>query len=171
MSRHRLVKQLWSVHRSALQTFFRRRIVSGVDAADLTQEVYLRLLLAGGEREIANPEAYLFTVARNLLTEHAVSQRKWAQHPVLHGALVASELGMEPTAESQLDHVSQVRVLRAAIEELPDPQKAALIMAYQHDMSYAEIAKKLNVHRSMVGKYVLQALKLCRRRLKREGAT
>ena len=41
-------------------------------------------------------------------------------------------------------------------------------MAYNQDMSYAEIAKKLNVHRSMVGKYVMQALNTCRRRLKRE---
>jgi len=170
MSGRRLFQELWSEHRFALQAFFRRRLASRYDAADLTQEVYLRLLRAGEEREIANPEAYLFTVARNLLTEHAVSQRKQAEHLTFRDPIPAEDLAIEPTVERELDHATQVEVLRAAIDELQDPQKTALIMAYRHDMSYAEIAQKLNVHRSMVGKYVLQALNACRRRLKQAGA-
>jgi RNA polymerase sigma-70 factor (ECF subfamily) len=169
MSRRRLFQQLWSEHRFALQAYFRRRPASSRDAADLTQEVYLRLLRAG-EREIANPEAYLFTVARNLLTEHAVIERRQAEHLAMQGPEVMAELTIEPAVEGEIDHATQIRLLRDAIADLPDPQKAALVMAYQDGLSYADIARRLNVHRSMVGKYVLQGLNTCRRRLRREGS-
>jgi RNA polymerase sigma-70 factor (ECF subfamily) len=167
---HHLIQQLWREHRLGLQAFFRRRHSSRRDAADLTQEVYLRLLRATDERHIANPEAYLFTVARNLLHEHAVAEQRQARRVTLDDPVVVSELTLEPNLDRQLDHASQLRVLREAIRELQNPQQAALIMAYQNDMSYAEIALKLDVHRSMVGKYIAQALNLCRRRLRKQGA-
>jgi RNA polymerase sigma-70 factor (ECF subfamily) len=169
MSRSQLIQALWSEHRSALQAFFRRRTGSGGDAADLTQEVYLRLLRVDETREIASPEAYLFTVARNLLAEQAVMARRQAQRLTLQDAAITELLASEPDPGREFDHEARVRVLRESMAELPDAQKAALIMAYRDEMSYAQIAGKLNVHRSMVGKYVLQALNTCRRRLKREG--
>lgn len=166
----RLFQDLWSEHRLALQTFFRRRIASKRDAADLTQEVYLRLLRAADERDIANPEAYLFTVARNLLTEHAVSQRRQAAHEAatFHDPLLTEARVFESRVEHEIDHDAEVQRLREAIRTLNEPQQAALLLAYQHNMSYTEIASKLNVHRSMVGKYIIQALNACRKHLQRE---
>jgi RNA polymerase sigma-70 factor (ECF subfamily) len=168
MNHRRLIQDLWSEHRLALQAFFRRRPASSRDAADLTQEVYLRLLRAADERDIANPEAYLFTVARNLLTEHAVSQRRQAQRLTFQNPVIAEELTVEPDLDREIDQAAQLRALRETVHALPAPQQAALLMAYRHDMSYAEIAKALNVHRSMVGKYMIQALNACRKRLQRE---
>ena len=170
MSRRKLIQELWAEHRFALQAFFRRRIRSTRDAADLTQEVYFRLLRTGDDRAIQNPEAYLFTVARNLLTEHAVLERRQSRRISFEDPLVGAELTFEPTVESELDHDIQVIQLRKAIEELNEPQKAALLMAYQDGLSYSEIAKRLDVHKSMVGKYLEQAINLCRKRLNRSGA-
>src|SRR5688572_20462458 len=106
MNNRRLIQSLWSEHRLALQAFFRRRQASRRDAADLTQEVYLRLLRAGDAREIANPEAYLFTVARNLLTEHAVAEKK--QSYAAPGPPLAPDLILDPNVDGQLDYASQV---------------------------------------------------------------
>ena len=39
-----LVERLFAEHRGALQTFFQRRIRTKADAADLAQEVYVRML-------------------------------------------------------------------------------------------------------------------------------
>ena len=38
-----LIERLFAEHRGGLQAFFRRRIRSKADAADLAQEVYLRM--------------------------------------------------------------------------------------------------------------------------------
>lgn len=168
MNRRRLIQELWSEHRLALQSFFRRRPASSRDADDLTQEVYLRLLRATDQREIANPEAYLFTVARNLLTEHAVSQHRRAERLTFRDALGSDALTTECMADQEIDHAAQVRALREAIQSLSRPQQLTLAMAYQQDMSYSEIARRLNVHRSMVGKYMIQALNACRKRLRSE---
>jgi len=50
-----------------LRSFLRRRARPGTEIADLSQEIYLRLLRVPEPEAIANPEAYLFTVAGNLL--------------------------------------------------------------------------------------------------------
>ena len=73
-----LVERLFAEHRGALQTFFLRRIRSKADAADLAQEVYVRMLRISDQSAIRNPVHYLFAVANNLAKEHAVLDRRRA---------------------------------------------------------------------------------------------
>ena len=61
-----LVEGLFARHRTALQAFFFRRLRTKADAADLAQEVYLRILRVNDPDTIRNPQAYLFAVAGNL---------------------------------------------------------------------------------------------------------
>ena len=62
-----LVERLFADHRAALQAFFLRRIRSKADAADLAQEVYVRMLRISDQEAIRNPVHYLYTVANNLV--------------------------------------------------------------------------------------------------------
>src|SRR5678816_1547179 len=73
-----LVERLYAEHYDALRTFFYRRIRARYDAADLAQEVYVRMLRMSDTEGIRNPEAYLYTVASNLVKEHAVVDRRQA---------------------------------------------------------------------------------------------
>src|ERR1700688_2874203 len=73
-----LVERLFAEHRGALQTFFLRRICAKADALDLAQEVYVRMLRISDEAAIRNPVHYLYTVANNLVKEHAVLDRRQA---------------------------------------------------------------------------------------------
>src|SRR5450755_930332 len=73
-----LVGRLFAEHRGALQTFFRRRIRRKADAADLAQEVYVRMLRISDQEAIRNPVHYLYTVANNLVKEHALLDQRWA---------------------------------------------------------------------------------------------
>ena len=70
-----LVERLFADHRGALQTFFLRRIRAKADAADLAQEVYVRMLRMRDQQAIRKPVHYLYTVANNLVKEHAVLDR------------------------------------------------------------------------------------------------
>ena len=70
------VERLFKRQGSALRAYFFRRVRRGVDAAELAQEVYLRLLRIPDVATIRNPEAYLYTVAGNLLREQALQQRR-----------------------------------------------------------------------------------------------
>ncbi|MEY2116469.1 MULTISPECIES: RNA polymerase sigma factor [Rhodanobacter] len=73
--------RMFATHQAALAGFFRRRMAHPWDAQDLAQEVYVRLLRidSGESGNIANPEAYLFTVASNLVKEHAVLQKRYGR--------------------------------------------------------------------------------------------
>ena len=61
-----LVERLFAQQGNALRAFLLRRTRRQHEAADLAQEVYVRMLRIPDMGAIRNPEAYLYTVASNL---------------------------------------------------------------------------------------------------------
>jgi RNA polymerase sigma factor (sigma-70 family) len=152
---------LISDHYSALTAYFRRRISRRGDAEDLVQEVYCRLLRSGQDHReeisIRNPEAYLFTVAENLLREHRVLQRRSDQHLDL-SEVAPSLLSVDDTAESAMDRALLERGLSIVFSRLTARQRAVFVLHYREGLTYAEIAVKLGVSTNMVKKYVVGGL-------------
>src|ERR1700692_5029096 len=87
------VERLFAEHWNALQAFFYRRIKTRHDAADLVQEVYLRILRVKDADAILNPEGYLYTVASNLVHEHYVLSERHPAPLDLDHPLIENELG------------------------------------------------------------------------------
>jgi RNA polymerase sigma factor (sigma-70 family) len=150
---------------SALTAYFRRRIAQPAEAEDLVQEAYLRLIRidqAKGEGEaIHNPEAYLFTVAENLVREHAVLRKRFAQNIELD--LVAPYLqSADDSAESDFDRNVRQQRLTAAFGKLSERHQAVMVMHYRDGLTYRDIAEKLGVSTHMIKKYVVKALTVCR---------
>ena len=154
-------------HRGALQAFFYRRLRVKSDAADLVQEVYLRMLRIGDPHAIRNPEAYLFTVAGNLLRENAVADRHQAQSVAVEEADVMPPLAEVPGFELAADATTRVARLNEVIQQLSPKCRAAVVLKYRHELSHEEIAARLAVSPRMVKKYLAQALDHCRRRMER----
>jgi len=163
-------ERLFAEKGAAVHAFFRRRLRPGSanDVLDLTQEVYSRVLNAGRQRTIQDPEAYLFTVARHLLEEHAVAQRRRARHVDFSDPLVAAELSIEVSVDRDIDRATFAQILREGMGELPPPCQAAVVLAYEDGLSYREIAEHLGVSKPMVQKYLAQALSYCRQKVARK---
>jgi RNA polymerase sigma-70 factor (ECF subfamily) len=154
-------------HRGALQAFFYRRLRTKSDAADLVQEVYLRMLRVTDTDSILNPQGYLFTVAANLLKENAAVDRRQAEAANVEEADGARPFTEVPEFDTALDAARRVARLRVVLKELSPQCCAAVILQYRHELSYQEIADRLGVSTSMVKKYLTQALVHCRRRMVR----
>src|SRR5580692_2010393 len=154
-------------HRGALQAFFYRRLRTKSDAADLVEEVYLRMLRVSDTDAILNPEAYLFTVAGNLLKENAAVDRRQAEDTDIGEADDAQGLTELRGFDTALDATRRVARLRVVLNELSPKCCAAVILQYRHELSYQEIADRLGVSPGMVKKYLTQALSHCRRRMAR----
>ncbi len=137
-----LVERLFAEHGGSLQAFLTRRVRRQPIAAELAQEVYVRMLRVPDMSAVRNPEAYLFTVASNL----------------------AKEL---PIFGGELDTERRVKRLREVLEQLPPKCRAAVVLQYWHGLSYQEIAARLGISTNMVKKYLRQALTHCRRRMSR----
>ena len=162
-----LVEKLFAEHRSALQGFFQRRIRTKADAPDLAQEVYLRMLRVSDSDAIRNPELYLYTVANNLVKEHAVLDRRQASDVDIDDTTVQQQLGDLPAFDGELDAAQRVLRLRVVLAQLSPKCRAAVVLHYKHGLHYQEVAERLGVSVHMVKKYLAQALVHCRRRMTR----
>ena len=137
--------------------------------------MYLRLLRTE-EDQVLNPEAYLFTVANNLLKEQAVMRRRQKQvvdltHPAAIDALRAEALSDESDPARGVDFGVQIRGLRSAFLELSPRCQLVLVMSFEEGLSYQEIALRLGVSKTMVRKILTQAIGQCRMCLRRLEAT
>jgi RNA polymerase sigma factor (sigma-70 family) len=170
MSTRNRIHQVFVDHVQALHVFFRRRLGYVRDTRDLTQEVYLRLLRAGESRPILNPEAYLFTVASNLLKERHVMQRREARqvnltHPVLQETLDAQARMDEPDFGVEVDRELQRRYLRKLLPELPPRTRLVLFLSFEEELSHQQIADRIGLSKTMIHKILAQALSHCRKRM------
>lgn len=164
-----LVERLFAEHRGSLQTFFRRRLRSKADAPDLAQEVYVRMLRIRDQDAIRNPVLYLYTVANNLVKEHAVLDRRQASGIDIDEAPAEERLETLPAFDGHLDAMQRTARLGVVLRQLNPKCRAAVVLRFTHELSYREIGVHLGVSPQMARKYVAQALSHCRRRMVRLG--
>jgi RNA polymerase sigma factor (sigma-70 family) len=164
--KHKTWSALFAEKGATLSSYFLRRVAHRWDAQDLVQEVYLRLLRIDPSdlANIRNPDAYLFTVAANLVKEHAVMQQ---QLPLSSDGLeeVLEQLSAPGNVEADMDRELRRQRLGALISRLSPKCRAVLVMHYRDELSYREIAEKLSISSNMVKKYIVKGLAACRQRM------
>lgn len=157
------VNRIFLDARSQLHRFLTRRVQCPETAADLTQEVYLRLpqMQATVVSEV-DTRAWLFRVASNLSIDHLRRQRR-------HAELLNQFYGNE----TELDHApgpyraavdsDRLKRVENALQELPKQCAEVLYLSRIEGLSHAEIAKQLGISKSLVEKHVTRALNHCRK--------
>ena len=158
----RSIDQLFAEHRQELFGFLTRQLASHDLAEDLCQEVYLRLRMTSNWP--ANPRAWLYRIARNLVIDH---HRRQSRSPIFE----LSDGESEPVAasclgpEDRLEHRQQLQVVNHALAELPSHVRQALAWYRLEGMTQREISERLSVSERMAGRYVQQAEQHCAARL------
>jgi RNA polymerase sigma-70 factor (ECF subfamily) len=152
---------------AVLLAFFRRRIRNRTDAADLAQEVYVRMLRVNEPESIRDPQAYLFAVAGNLVKEQLLLDHRQALGVGVDEAAAVMQLIEVPDFEQNLDQRDRLRRLRAVLEQLPLKCRTVVALQYRHGLNHQEVADQLGISTHMVKKYLAQALAHCRRRMQR----
>lgn len=164
--RHKTWSTLFAEKGASLHSYLVRRVSHRWDAQDLAQEVYLRLLRIdpADAASIRNPEAYLFTVAANLIKEHAVMRQR---SPLSSNVLekVIEQFSTPCSAEANVDREVRRQRLGALIKRLSPKCRAVLVMHYRDELSYREIGERISVSPNMVKKYIVQGLAACRQRM------
>jgi RNA polymerase sigma factor (sigma-70 family) len=164
-----VVERLFAQQGSALRAFLLRRTRRHPEAADIAQEVYVRMLRIPDMGAIRNPEAYLFTVASNLAKEHAQRESRDRMAVDVDDPAVQEQLAELPVFGGEVDTEQRIARLREVLEQLSPKCRAAVELQYWHGLSYEEIALRLGVSTHMVKKYLSQGLMHCRRRMARLG--
>jgi len=147
-----------------LRSYVRRRVRTPEEIADITQEVYLRILRLPSAT-VVDPESYVFAVTSNLLNERAVLARRFAQSVAHDAPEIEIDLAHEPAFGAEVDAELRRKSLRAVLAELSPKCRAVVILHYRDGLSYAEIGLRLGISPPMAKKYRHQALLHCRRRM------
>ena len=140
------------------------------EAEDLVQETWLRLLRAHrGEGEpIANPEAYLFTVAANLARERALRPRHTLL-PMDELEQLTHQLEGGECAEQATERAQRRQRVRELLDGLPERTRAVLVMQYRDGLTYKQIGDRMGVSAHMVKKHVVRGLAVCRQAVSETG--
>lgn len=158
---------LFRRYREELYLLAYRRLADRDAAADVVQDAFLRYVSASRHptpRIIDNPRHFLWRVVINLVTD--LRRRRLRQGHHLDLDEVADwHADPRPAADQILESRRQLKRLRAAMNELPDNCRRALLLNRLDGLTHAEIGERLDVSASMVSKYIMRALKHCVKRL------
>lgn len=127
----------------------------GLDAAradDIAQETFLRVWRSRASYEPkARFRAWLLRIASNLIVSEARTKKRARTVPLAGASAAAPGAEGEeapsladPKAEAPdapLDRAEVTQAIEAALEQIPDNQRIALVMNRFHDASYQEIGR------------------------------
>ncbi len=159
MEHDRNLLALFLAHRGALVTYAKGILGDHARAEDVVQEAYLRLTSAAGSRAIDEPQGYLYRIVRNLAVD---SRRR-----VLPAEAVADQLPADrPSPEAEALHRDQLRIVNAALAELPERSRIALEMHRLEGSKLREIADRLGISITQAHALIADAVEHCKKRLR-----
>jgi RNA polymerase sigma-70 factor, ECF subfamily len=145
MDREAEFRRLYDTHRDAVYAYLIGRAWDRQLAADLLQEVFLRVwrhldtaagLPADGQR------GWIFTVARNLSIDAGRHDRTLAG---AEQALAAEPVAPAAPASDAVISAERAAIVGAAIRRLPEPQRVTLALAAAGGLTSAEIGAALGI--------------------------
>jgi RNA polymerase sigma factor (sigma-70 family) len=152
-------------HGPGLRQYLAARLRNAAaDVPDLVQEVYLRLLRMPRHEVIRSPQAYVFTIAHNVLYEHGLRRSNRPETVGLTDMLseMPSPHAEDPAA--QADSRQRLEQLDRSLQELSPRAYATFVLHRRYGFSLDEIAQHFGVSRPMVKKYLAKAVVHCRER-------
>ncbi len=157
-------------HGTALEKYLARKLDSPDDAAELTQETFMRMHRLEQPENLDNARAFLFQVATNLAVDQL--RRRQLHFRFLSAEKARTTAGEDPdpnaagaSPEQILWAREKLEAIESAIGDMPFKARQAFLLHRQAGLSYSAIAEQMQVSVSSVEKYILQALKHCRERL------
>lgn len=146
--------------------FFLRALGEPQAADDLLQVTFMNLHRARGTfRPLSSLRSWLFSIAANALHDELRRRRRLPLAPEEEQEAVAERVAAEDEQVS-LDSRRRARKLRAALDRLPESQRAVLHLHRFEQMTFAEIAQVLGITEGAVKLRAFRAYETLRKRLR-----
>jgi RNA polymerase sigma-70 factor (ECF subfamily) len=147
-------EELVERHSAEIFAYVWRMLRDAHDAEDCLQETFLRAFRSYGRvRMGTNYRAWLYKIATN--TAHSQWKRRARRTRTTDRSRRADEMPVADRVERQ----ALLAAVTRAVKELPDQQRAALIMRKYQELSYAEIAAALECTEAAARANVYQAVR------------
>jgi len=154
-----------------LKRFLARFFANRNDIEDVAQEAYLRAFVAEQQKDIEQPKAYLFRIAKNVaLTKLTKKSEKITDYIEECSASVVIEYGA--AADSEVEAEESLGLYCEAVAALPEKCRQVFLLRKVHGLSHKEIAQRMSLSVSSVEKYLLRGILECKAFVEeREGQT
>jgi len=134
-------------------------------AEELTQDIFVRIWNNRAKLPgIDNFSGYLYTVARNRANTELQRLLSTPEPPPV---LQTDQLLNTPHAELELKELA--RIMEQAIDSLPPRRKEIFLLSRTEELTYEEIAAKLDISRSTVREHMVAALVTLRQYIKQHA--
>jgi RNA polymerase sigma factor (sigma-70 family) len=141
---------IYDRHHRGLLGFCRHMLGSREDAEDALQQSFASAFRALPRGEPVQLKPWLYTIARNRCLSMLRARR---EHPVEEVESSSSTAGLSEEVERR----AELRELLSDIEDLPERQRAALVLTEVGALGHPEVAKVLDCETRQVKSFVFQA--------------
>ena len=144
-----------------LKRFLARFMSDRSDIEDVAQETYLRAYIAEQRKEIEQPKAFLFRIAKNVaLTKLTRKSEKITDYIEECDASVVIECGA--AADSEAEAQESLGLYCDAVAALPEKCRQVFLLRKVHGLAHKEIAERMSLSVSSVEKYLLKGVLACK---------
>ncbi|MBM7060063.1 sigma-70 family RNA polymerase sigma factor [Pseudomonas sp. UL073] len=152
------LQRLYLDNHSWLSGWLRRRLGCPESAADLTQDTFVKVLVARELPAIREPRAFLTTIAKRVLANHY--RRQDIERAYLE-ALASLPVAEVPCEESRAIILETLLELDRLLDGLPRLARQVFLLVQLDGLTYAEVAAQLDISLSSVKRYLAKAAQQC----------
>ncbi|MGB9500411.1 MAG: RNA polymerase sigma factor [Dissulfuribacterales bacterium] len=152
----KIFERLFRARYHSVYGFFLKKLGSSEDAADACQETFMRMVRHNGAICLKSPESYLFSVARNFATD--VLRTRAVRSKYTETIDIEAQPSTEPLPDTVLDSRRRQKLVQKALTELSPRCREVFILHRFEDLTYREIAKRLDISPKIVENHLAKAI-------------
>ncbi len=154
-------------HEPALRAWLRHRCPDGLDADDVIQETYTRLIATKSVEGIVNPRNYAFETAKSVIYTHLRRSRIVAFDQISEAAELLLPAD-DATPEDCVVDRDELKRIAGAISRLPAKVRRVFLMRRIEEKPQKQIASELGLSEGSVERLMCEALFILRNSIGRE---
>lgn len=140
-----------------------RRTHSAEDAADIAQSSFEHAWRYAQSNDVLSPAGLMFRISRHLQIDTARRRKRGSEELLDEGEDIDQLSVCEVTPERQHAARERLDIINKTIDNLAPRCREAFVLCKIHGLSYDEAAREMGISPTVIRKYLVQALKECRK--------
>jgi len=155
-------EQLWQrifdTHYHNVYGFFLKRLGSPEDAADASQETFMRVVRRKGTVRLDSPTGYIWRTAKNLVKEIKRTKALYSKWMSSQPIDLDQHISHAPTPEEALIFQNMNDNILNVLNRLPPRCREVFILHRFKGLSHKQIAEQLNISPKTVENHMVNAI-------------